>query len=110
MNKAQRLTNNASFNYIYKHGTALTSPILVLVYVKATSIKIGVSVSKKVGGSVTRNKAKRRIREAVKNIIPHLNGSYNYVISAREGIANVNFTEITDSLLFLFKRAGHLKV
>lgn len=108
MNKAFRLTNNASFNYIYRHGTALTSPILVLIYVKATSVKIGISVSKKVGGSVTRNKVKRRIRESAKTIIPLINGGYNYVITAREGIANADFREINDTLAGLFKKAGHL--
>lgn len=109
MNKALRLTNNASFNYIYRHGAALSSPLLVLLYVKATGVKIGVSVSKKVGNSVTRNKAKRRIRESVKNIIPRLNGTYNYVIAAREGIAKADFRQIDGALTELYKKAGHLK-
>lgn len=108
MERARRLTNNASFNYIYRHGTALSSPILVLIYVKAAGIKVGVSVSKKVGGSVVRNKAKRRIREAVRNIIPRLNGNYNYVITAREAIADADFNEINNALLSLFKKAGHI--
>ncbi|HOB63765.1 MAG: ribonuclease P protein component [Clostridiales bacterium] len=109
MNKALRLTNSASFNYIYRNGTALSSPILVLFYVKAAGLKFGVSVSKKVGGSVARNKAKRRIREAIRKILPRLGGNYNYVISAREGIADASFDDILGALLSLFEKAGHLK-
>ncbi|MDD3947012.1 MAG: ribonuclease P protein component [Clostridia bacterium] len=108
MERARRLTNHASFNYIYKHGTAISSPLLVLIYVRAAGLKIGISVSKKVGGSVTRNKTKRRIREAATSLIPHLCGNFNYVIAAREGIANADFHAIKDSLAALFKKAGHL--
>lgn len=109
MNKAFRLTNTASFNYIYKHGTAFSSPLVVLIFVKATSTKVGISVSKKIGGSVVRNKAKRRIKEVIKTIIPNINGNYNYVVAAREGIADADFDSISASLISLFKRAGHLK-
>ena len=108
MERARRLTHNASFNYIYKHGTAISSPLLVLIYVRAKGLKFGIRVSKKVGGSVTRNKAKRRIREAATSLIPCLCGNFNYVIAAREGVANADFNEIKDSLNSLFKKAGHL--
>jgi len=109
MKRAFRLTNNASFNYIYRHGTALNSPILALIFVRATSAKVGVSVSKKVGNSVTRNKAKRRIREAANALLPRLNGSYNYVIAAREGISEADFHQISETLAGLLRKAGHLK-
>lgn len=109
MKRAFRLTNNASFNYIYRHGTCLNSPILALIYVKATCVKVGVSVGKKVGNSVTRNKAKRRLREAANALLPRLNGSYNYVIAAREGIAEADYKKILETLTGLLKKAGHLK-
>lgn len=109
MNKAFRLTNKASFNYIYRHGTAFSSPLLVLIFVKAAGIKVGISVSKKIGGSVVRNKTKRRIKEVIRTVIPNINGNYNYVVAAREGIADASFDDISVSLISLFKRAGHLK-
>lgn len=109
MKRALRLTNNASFHYIYRHGNCLNSPILSLIYVKATCVKVGVSVGKKVGNSVTRNKAKRRIREAVNTLLPKLNGCYNYVVAAREGIADADFHKILETLTGLLKKAGHIK-
>ncbi len=47
MQKEFRLTNNASFNYIYKNGEAVSSPLFTLLYVRAGSVRIGVSVGKK---------------------------------------------------------------
>ncbi|MBO5776043.1 MAG: ribonuclease P protein component [Clostridia bacterium] len=110
MQSAYRLKKNASFSYVYKKGSSLSSPILVLSYVPARSNKVGVSVSKKVGKSVTRSLVKRRIYENFASFMPLLNGNHNYVVIAKEGIVQASFIEIGESLKLLLRKAGHLDV
>lgn len=108
MQRAFRLTNRASFTYIRRNGKALVCPILVIGFVKAYNIKVGISVSKKIGNSVVRSLVKRRIREAFRLLLPELKGTYNYVVTAREPIAGCDYHTIDRALRKLLTGAGHL--
>ena len=110
MQSAYRLKKNASFSYVYKKGSSLSSPIMVLSFVPARSNKVGVSISKKVGKSVTRSLIKRRIYENFATYMPALKGNHNYVVIAKEGIVNASFIEIGESIKQLLHKAGHLDV
>jgi ribonuclease P protein component, eubacterial len=109
MQKEFRLTNNASFNYIYKNGEAVSSPLFTLLYVRAGSVRIGVSVGKKIGKATVRNLVKRRVKECFRALIPSISGKYNYVVAAREAAAGANSSELSAELQKALKRAGHLK-
>ena len=50
------------------------------------SARLGVSVGRKIGGAVQRNKVKRAIREAFWSSSPELPGGHDYVIVARPGV------------------------
>ena len=108
MQAIYRLKKNASFQYIYRNGTEVSGELMTMLFVKARGVKLGVSVSKKVGKSVKRSLVKRRINNAFSCFIPHLKGEYNYVLVAREGIADRDFWEIKSAVEALLKRAGHL--
>ena len=108
MQSAYRLKRNASFNYVYKKGSSISSPLMVLNFVPAHSNKVGVSVSKKIGKSVVRNLVKRRIYEQFATYMPRLNGKHNYVVVARERISEASFDEIGNTLDFLLHKAGHI--
>lgn len=69
-----------------------------MYYVSAYNLKLGVSVSKKVGNSVVRNKVKRRIKEAFRQIIPLIVPTYNIVIVAKPGIENASYADISQSI------------
>ena len=86
MQRAYRLKKNASFSYVYRKGQSYAHPLLVLEFVPAKGIKVGVSVSKKVGKSVVRNLAKRRIYESFARLIPEITGEYTYVVVARNAV------------------------
>ncbi|NLT17893.1 MAG: Ribonuclease P protein component [Firmicutes bacterium ADurb.Bin080] len=108
MKKAYRLKNRGSFTYIYRKGTSLSTSILVLLHVPSHSLRMGVSVSKKIGKSVVRNKVKRRINESFCRLAPHITGQYNYIAVAREPIAKATFLDILKSMEYLLKKAGHI--
>lgn len=109
MLKAYRLKNRGSFTYIYRKGTSVGSQILTLIYVSAHGLKLGVSVSKKIGKAVVRNKVKRRINECFMRLGPSITGGYNYIAVAKEGIDKATFQEILDTMERLLKKAGHFK-
>jgi ribonuclease P protein component len=62
-----RLSRSAEFERVYRHGRSVANRQLVLyTFPNASTEKprLGLSVSRKVGGAVQRNKVKRLLREA----------------------------------------------
>lgn len=69
--------------------------------------RLGVVVTKKVGGAVDRNRAKRRIREAV-NIRAILPG-WDVVVIARTSIQSAEYRDLERELQQLLVRAGVIR-
>lgn len=107
MNKIYRLKSSKSFEYIHKHGKSFANSNLVLVYTPTKfNLKVGFSVSKKLGKAVIRNKVKRRLREGVRIMIPYLNPHYNYMIIARQAAAECDYHQLLSSLKHLLLKAN----
>ena len=68
--------------------------------------RLGLSVSKKIGGAVTRNRAKRVIRAAYDPLRPRLRTGFLIVISARGAIAGVKSTDVGRELSLAFRKLG----
>ena len=110
MHKQNRLHSSRSFDYIYKHGASFKDRFLVLFVVKSKvkEPKVGFSVGKKVGGSVQRNKTKRRLKNALYGVFTRVKKGNNYVVVARAGSAEQPFMSLSKSLVSLFEAAGCL--
>ncbi len=81
-----------------------------MLYTEARGrLLIGFSVSKKIGGSVTRNLIKRRLREVVRQIVPCLKDGYHVVIVARDGVVDASFEKLQSAIRLQFERAGLIK-
>ena len=110
MQKQFRLKKRAAFAYVYRKGEKTAARDLLLLSAKSKEgLKIGLSVSKKVGNAVTRNHVKRLIREALKLIIDRIDDGYMYVIVAYPSIAEKDFFSVSASVEQAFSRAGKLK-
>ncbi len=107
MQKIYRLSHNASFNYIYRKGSCAKSPLFLIFFVHATSIKVGISVSKKVGNSVVRSLVKRRIKESFRLLIPQITSKCNYVVVAKPASATASYSQIDAELKRLLGKLGH---
>ena len=98
LKKPYRLKKRKSFNYIYRKGRHVGNDALTLVFVHAKlkypHIKIGFSVSKKVGNSVIRHKATRRMREGVKPLLPLIKPNHSLIFVAKEGVDKLKPIEI----------------
>ena len=108
-----RLKKNAEFRAVYKRGKSFSNNLLVVyLYINKKSInRLGVSVSKKVGKSVVRNRIKRLIKESVRlnsSCIKVENG-YDLVFIARKASSGKSYVEINNSVKNLIRKAGLYK-
>jgi len=68
-------------------------------------IRIGYTASKKVGGAVERNRARRRLRAVVAKIIPdHAKPGYDFILIARKGTLTRPFSELLKDLVKSLKQ------
>ena len=87
--KRSRLSRSSDFQRIYRQGSSTASRFLVLYSFKRAAEtvdegpRLGLSVSKKLGGAVVRNRVKRLLREAVAASQKHLAEEYDLVLIAR---------------------------
>jgi len=103
-----RLKKKYQFNYVYKVGKSCHGKFLMLVYSpsKNKNVKIGISVSKKVGNSVKRNRARRLLREAVVPFLNTLNPNYNLIIVAKQSIEGKKLAPVLTDLKNVLDKAG----
>ena len=106
LSKNYRLTKRKAFNYIYKNGSYKSSENLTLMYHPAKTMRVGFSVSKKVGKAHIRNRIKRQLRAIVQDYLIRLNANYNYIIVAKPSITDKSFTKIREELFHLFEICG----
>jgi ribonuclease P protein component len=100
--RGRRLSRSAEFERVYRQGRSVANRHLVLYSFPNTSIdrpRLGLSVSRKVGGAVERNHVKRLLREAFNGVESQLEGGHDVVVVARpearelaerEGLAGID--------------------
>lgn len=72
----------------------------------ATGIRVGFTCSKKVGNAVARNRAKRRLREVARQVLPeHGRDGWDYVLIGRaEVTASRPFDQLKSDLIYALKK------
>ena len=75
-----RLKKQSDFQKLFSGGKRAFSPSLTVVYRKSEKQIMGISVGKRHGKSVTRNKIKRLLREAYRATVGEMKGVYSVVL------------------------------
>lgn len=101
---------NHIFRRLYHTGGQANSCLVVYARKNRLGInRVGVTVSKKLGKAVIRNRVRRRIREAYRLNEEKFCPGWDIVIVARSRAVNVSFQKLNESLLSLSNRLEILK-
>ena len=78
--KYLRLKKQADFQRLFQKGKRAFSPSLTVLYRPSQNMTMGISVGKKHGKSVQRNRIKRLLREAFRAVQGDMKGNYAIVL------------------------------
>lgn len=102
---SESIKKNKEFQEVYRNGKSFANKYLVM-YVKknnSNTLRVGISVSKKVGNSVVRHRLTRLIRETFRINKYQFNSGLDIVVIGRAGAKGKNFQEIESAINHLCK-------
>ncbi len=109
--KYYRLRKNSEFQKVFQKKESIAAYNLVM-YIRENHLpinRLGVSVSKKVGKSVTRSRVKRYVKESYLLSEPNTKKGYDLVVIARVRSAGDDFFKIKKSYDYLIRKHHLLK-
>jgi ribonuclease P protein component len=111
MKKRFRLRKNSDFQRVRRKGHNWAHPLLVLCALRNDLgySRFGFSASRRVGGAVVRNRAKRLMREAARLRQAMIADGWDVVIIARQPMREANFYQVDRAVERLLRRARLLK-
>ncbi len=105
------LKENRDFRRLYAKGKSYPSAILVTYVMKnrCECVRIGITTGKKIGKAVLRNRSRRIIREAYRDLSDRIKPGYDLVFVARGKTPFVKSYDVLKSMKKELKDAGVLK-
>lgn len=99
MKKSYRVKREKDFQAIFKEGKSVANRQFVVYYLEKEQehFRLGLSVSKRLGNAVVRNRIKRRLRHRIQALAPQLQ-SWDFVVIARSGVAELSSAELDKNL------------
>jgi ribonuclease P protein component len=96
--KLQTVKENDVFLKAYRKGKFSASKPVCVYFIKGKpgERRLGITVSKKIGTAVTRNRVKRIIRAAFVESFGAFPAGYDYIILARPDIVTLKSDELTE--------------
>ena len=108
MQKEYMLKKNKEFRYVYNKGTSVADRYLVLISVKnRMGMRVGFSVSKKLGNAVCRNHVKRLLRECARSLLTKNHQHKSYLFIARSAAVNASYQTLYKSMEELVAKSCH---
>lgn len=103
-----RLRRTNDVRRVYDKGRSWAHPLLVLI-IRPNGLdfsRVGVTASRRVGGAVARNRAKRLLREAARRLYPQFGPGWDVMLVARVNILKAKEPQVEKALASLLRRAG----
>lgn len=108
--KVYKVQKNSDFRIIYNRGKSYSNSLFVMYvnrnYKLSSKSRLGISVSKKVGKSVTRNRVRRLVYEIYRLNVNKIKVGYDIVFIARVNSKNKEYVDVEKSILNLLKKGS----
>ena len=109
-----KFSSALKLNHIFRRlyatsGHANSCLVLYARKNRSATNRVGVTVSKKLGGAVVRNRVRRRLREVYRLNETRFTPGWDIVVVARSRSITADFGKLTDSYLSLASEAGILE-
>jgi ribonuclease P protein component len=108
-NSTKGIKKDADFREVYRNGKSIANKHLVMYKHenKLDEIRIGISISKKVGKAVVRNRIRRMIKEVYRlEIDGKIKKGYDIVFIARNPSKDATYKELEMSIKHLIKKSN----
>src|SRR5438105_13094243 len=106
--QSTRLLTSRQFRRVYEQGQKFNSPFFSAFILKTDSgeQRMGITVTRKLGGAVVRNRCKRRIRELFRQQAPLVLNDLgcDLVINAKASLSTADYQELADVFARTLKR------
>ena len=106
LKKIEKITKRSDYirasNSIFKKSSSL----IIQLYNREDTFgpRYGITASKKIGNAIKRNKAKRRIRHLIKNLLPKYGkNGYDYVFVAKEKVIDSPWDSLLQETKIILK-------
>lgn len=109
-----KFSSSLKLNHIFRklYSTAGQANGLLVLYARPNRTggnRVGVTVSKKIGKAVVRNRVRRRLREVYRLNEARFAPGWDIVVVARSRCISADFKKLTDAYLSLAEKAGILQ-
>jgi ribonuclease P protein component len=110
MTRVWRLRPRGEFERIRQNGRAWPHRFFILIVLpqpdrSTVPPRIGIAAGKKLGGAVMRNRYKRLLRAAVRQVYVNIPNGVDVILIARAPIAEASVTQLATALVETLQRA-----
>ena len=106
MKKKEIIKKSLDYTNVINKNNKIKNKYYSIFYVKSENTLFGISIPKKTGNAVVRNKIKRQIKNIIDKNKINIQNNYNYVIIIRKEILELPYLEMEKELISLFKKVG----
>lgn len=113
MKKIYRIKKEKEFKVIIQKKKSFANRNFVIYIsdkVDQPHFRVGLSVGKRVGNAVMRNKVKRLMRESLRALEKDIPSNYNLILIARPNVVNLSLPEVKQNIYHVLKLANLIEV